>query len=250
MRITAVALGLFLPVATVAQQSAFEVASIKPSNYQGGPLRVSARVSADGINFSNVTPQLCIQRAYGMKPYQVTGPEWISTERYTIVAKAAGAVPGDRLLLMLQTLLAERFKLAIHREKKEMPVYALVVAKNGPKLKDAAGEGTTQIDSDGQETVFERVSMQMLAATVARSVDRPVIERTGLNGTYSFRLAWTNDSPPRLNTADAGPLNASDPGDAPSIFMALQERLGLKLEATKAPVEVLVIDHIDRPSGN
>jgi uncharacterized protein (TIGR03435 family) len=250
MRITVVALGLFLPVATVAQQPAFEVASITPTNYQGGPLRVSPRVNADGINFSNVTPQLCIQRAYGVKPYQVSGPEWIKTERYTIVAKAAGAVPEHQLRLMLQTLLSERFKLAIHRERKEMPGYALVVAKNGSKLKDAAGEGTTQIDSDGQETVFERVSMQMLAATVAHSVDRPVIERTGLNGTYSFRLAWTNDGPRRPNTADAGTLNASNPSDAPSIFTALQERLGLKLEATKAPVEVLVIDHIDRPSAN
>jgi uncharacterized protein (TIGR03435 family) len=185
-----------------------------------------------------------------VKPDQVSGPEWINTERYTIVAKAAGAVPADQILLMLQTLLAERFRLAIHREKKEMPVYELLVAKNGPKLKDATGEGTTQIDSDGQETVFERVSMQMLAATVARSVDRPVIERTGLKGTYSFRLAWTNDSPSRLNTADEGTSKASDLGDAPSIFTALQERLGLKLEPTKAPIEVLVIDHIDRPAGN
>ncbi len=250
MRITVVALCLFLPVAAVAQQPAFEVASIKPANYQGGPLRVSARVNADGINFSNVTPRLCIQRAYGVKPHQVSGPEWINTERYTILAKAAGAVPEDQLLLMLQTLLAERFKLAIHRVKKEMPVYALVVAKNGPKLKEAAGEGASQIDSDGQETVFERVSMQQLAATVARSVDRPVTDRTGLTGAYSFRLAWTTDGPSTPNAADTGTLNASDPGDAPSIFTALQDRLGLKLKPTKAPVEVLVIDRIDRPSGN
>ena len=246
-----IALYVCLPVAAAAQQPAFEVASIKPSNYQGGPLRVTSRIGTDGIDFSNVTPRLCIQRAYSVKPYQVSGPEWINTERYMIVAKAAGAVTEDTILLMLQTLLAERFKLAFHREPKEMPVYALVVSKNGPKLKEATGEGATQIAPDGREIVFERASMGLLAGTVARSVDRPVIDATGLKGLYNFKLAWSNDDRPRPNSgAVAGTVDASDPDDAPSIFTALQERLGLRLESRKAPVEVLVIDHIEKPSGN
>src|SRR5215471_12922106 len=176
-----------LPVVAVPQQPAFEVASIKPSNYQGGPLRVTSRIGADGIDFSNVTPRLCIQRAYGVKPYQVSGPEWINTERYMIVAKAAGAVPEDTILLMLRALLAERFKLVFHREPREMTVYALVVAKNGPKLKEATDEGATQIAPDGSGIVFERASMGALAATVSRSVDRPVIDATGLQGLYNFK---------------------------------------------------------------
>src|SRR5579863_1171650 len=99
MKTAWIALYVCLPVA--AQQPAFEVASIKPSNYQGGPLRVTARIGPDGIDFSNVTPRLCIQRAYGVKPYQVTGPEWTNMERYRIVAKSAGAVPEAKILLML-----------------------------------------------------------------------------------------------------------------------------------------------------
>jgi uncharacterized protein (TIGR03435 family) len=250
MKNVLIALYVCLPVAAAAQQLAFEVASIKPSNYQGGPLRVTASIGADGIDFSNVTPRLCIQRAYGVKPYQVTGPEWINTERYMIVAKGAGAAPEDTILLMLQTLLAERFKLVFHREAKEMAVYALVVSKNGPKLKEATDEGATQIAPDGREIRFERASMGMLAGAIARNVDRPVVDATGLKGLYNFKLAWSDDDRPKPNRAAAGAADASDPGEAPSIFTALQERLGLRLEPRKAPVDVLVIDHIEKPSAN
>jgi uncharacterized protein (TIGR03435 family) len=244
------ALYVCLSFAASAQQTAFEVASIRPSNYQGGPLRVTARVDADGIDFSNVTPRLCVQRAYGVKPYQVIGPEWINTERYMIVAKADGVAPQDKILLMLQTLLADRLKLAVHRETKEMPVYALVVSKGGPKLQEAKEDGATQIGGDGDEIVFERASMPQLAATLTRTVERPVVDATGLKGLYNFRLAWADDSRPNPNAPSAGVVGASDPADPPSVFTALQERLGLKLESRKAPVEVLVIDHIEKPSAN
>jgi uncharacterized protein (TIGR03435 family) len=250
MKNAVIALYVCLPIVAAAQPPAFEVASIKPSDYQGGPLRVTARVEADGINFSNVTPRLCIQRAYGVKSYQLTGPEWIDTDRYMIVAKAAGAVPEERILLMLQTLLAERFKLVVHHETKEMPVYALTVSRNGPKLKEATDQGATQIGPDGDEMVFERVSMAQLAGTVSRSLDRPVIDETGLKGLYNFRLAWVNDNRPKPNGAIAATPDASDPAEAPSVFAALQERLGLKLEPRKAGVDVILIDHIQRPSAN
>jgi uncharacterized protein (TIGR03435 family) len=244
------ALYVCLAFAASAQQPAFEVASIRPSNYQGGPLRVMATIEADGINFSNVTPRQCIQRAYGVKSYQLTGPGWINSERYMIAAKAAGAVPQDKILMMLQTLLTVRFKLAFHREAKEMPLYALVVSKSGPKLKESKDEGATQISGDGDEIVFERASMQQLAATIGRSLDRPVIDATGLKGLYSFRLAWADDNGPRPNAPGAGGSGASDPADAASVFTAVQERLGLKLESRRAPVDVLVIDHIEKPSAN
>ena len=130
-----------------------------------------------------------------------------------------------------------------------MPVYALVVSKNGPKLKEAADEGATQIGADGREIVFERASMGQLAGTVGRSVDRPVIDETGLKGLYNFRLAWAKEDRPIPNGTAVGTVEPNNPNDAPSIFTALQE-LGLKLEARKAPVEVLVVDHIEKPSAN
>jgi uncharacterized protein (TIGR03435 family) len=235
MRNVWIALYVCLPIAATAQQPSFEVASVKLSDYRGGPLRITAGINPDGIDFSNVTPKMCIQRAYGLRPYQVNGPAWIDTERYRIVAKAAGAAPQNQILLMLQSLLVERFKLVVHRETREMTVYALVVSKNGPKLKEATDEGATQIAPDGRETVFERVGMGQLAGVIARTLDRPVVDATGLKGLYNFRLAWADDA---------------DPAEAPSIFTALTEHLGLKLESRKAPVEMLVVDRIEKPSEN
>jgi uncharacterized protein (TIGR03435 family) len=233
-----IALSMCLPIAAAAQAPAFDVASVKPSNYQGGPLRVTAGVKADGIDFSNVTPRLCIQRAYGVKMYQLTGPEWINTERYMIVAKAARAAPESQILLMLQRLLADGFKLTLHHESREMPAYTLVVGRSGPKMKEATDEGATEIGPDGEGSAFRRVSMELLAGTIARSLECPVIDATGLKGLYNFRLAWAN-----------GRGGANDDSDAPSIFSAVQD-LGLKLEARKTSVDVLVIDHIEKPSAN
>jgi len=240
---------LCLFYAAAQQQPAFDVASVKPSHYQGGPLRVTGRVDADGINFSNMMLRLVIQRAYGVKPYQVIGPDWINTERYSIVAKASGPAPQEKILEMLQTLLVERFQLAFHRETKEMPVYALVVAKGGLKIKEATSEGAAQVDGgDGGELVFDHVPMGILAGVIRQSVDRPVLDDTGLKGSYSFKLAWSEDK--RIGPGAATRTEASDPAEAPSIFTALQETLGLKLESRKAPIEVLVIDRIERPSKN
>jgi uncharacterized protein (TIGR03435 family) len=228
----------------LAAQDAFEVASIKPSDYRGGPLRVTGRVEPDGINFYNQTLAGCIQRAYAVKPYQVDGPAWIRTERYMIVAKAAGPRPERELLQMLQTLLKERFRLALHHEPREMPVYALVVARNGPKIKADTSEGATQIGAGDSEAVrFERASLDQLAGFLASELGRPVFNETGLKGLYSFQL------PPgggrgRLNQA------AAEPAAEPSIFTAIQERLGLKLESRKAAVDVLVVDRAEKPSGN
>jgi uncharacterized protein (TIGR03435 family) len=217
----------------------FEVASIKATHYDGGPLRVTGRFDPDGINFSQVTLRLCIQRAYGVKPNQVSGPEWISTERYTIIAKAAGATPESKLMLMLGRLLAERFKLALHREQKEMPVYALVVGKNGAKMQEAKDEGATQIGGgDGAGVKFERASMDQLGGVLARSLDRPVVDETGLKGLYNFTLLASEMS------------KASDVTDNPSIFTAVQEQLGLRLEAKKAMIEILVVDRAEKPSDN
>jgi bla regulator protein BlaR1 len=247
----AVAAAICVPIAIgLAQSETFEVATIKPTHYVGGPLHVTTKIEAAGIDFESVTLRQCIQRAYGVKTYQVAGPAWISTERYTILAKAAGPAKEAQLMLMLRTLLADRFKLVSHNEARDMPIYALVVAKNGPKMKESKGEGATQIDGDGEGLIAERASMGTFAGALRQQVDRPVLDDTGLKALYDFKLVFSADAT-SPNRAASGDPAATDPGGKPSIFTALQEQLGLKLEARRAPVDVIVVDRAEKePIGN
>jgi uncharacterized protein (TIGR03435 family) len=237
------AMGVVCLVAAAQTRQAFEVASVKASAVRG-PYRVTEHVDADGIRFENMALRLCILRAFDLKPYQLVGPDWMSQERFVINAKASGPVEKQRILEMLQTLLAERFKLVFHRETKEIPVYALAVAKNGPKLKEAADDGVSEINSGpADEVTFHGVSMDMLANVLANSLDRPVFDETGLKGQFNFALAWAE----RRRKGNFG--EAVSP-DAQSIFTVVQERLGLKLESLKAPVGMFVVDHLERPTEN
>jgi uncharacterized protein (TIGR03435 family) len=220
----------------------FEVASIKPAKYVGGPLRVRGKIEPDGIDFMNVTVQNCILRAYGVKPYQVIAPDWIRKERYLIVAKAGGPAPQEKVLLMLQTLLADRFKLVLHRESREMQVYALVVAKGGPRLKASASDGVTEVGGgDGPGINFQNAGIGELISVLTEESGRPVFDETGLTGKYDFRLVASDGRRPQPS---------AEPGDAPSLFTAVQEQLGLKLEPRKAPIEILVVDRVERPTEN
>jgi uncharacterized protein (TIGR03435 family) len=220
----------------------FEVASVKPSGDLGGSFRSTAGVDADRINFVNVTLRTCIQRAFSLKSYQIAGPDWLNQERFVILAKASVPAPEEKILEMLQTLLVDRFKLAFHRETRETAVYALVVAKNGPRLKDAKDESVSQI-SGGVEAVFEGVPMGMLANVIGNSLDRPVLDETGLKGRYDFTLTWSERK-------RKGPAPESAAPEAPSIFTSLPAMLGLKLEARRVPMEIFVIDRVERPSEN
>jgi len=235
-----------LAVAGSAQgPPAFEVASVRPTAKDSGPWRVTERIDADGINFANEILRLTILRAYGLKPYQLTGPEWIGGERFSIVAKAGHAAPESEMLAMLRTLLEDRFKLGFHRESKEMPVYALVVGRGGPKLAEAKDEGAVGAEAgDGDELVFSRTSMDLLANMLGQSLDRPVIDETGLKGSYNFKLSWWAE---RRRKGQAG---AAADSSAPSIFTELPARVGLRLEPRRAPVEMFVIDRVVRPSEN
>jgi uncharacterized protein (TIGR03435 family) len=232
---------LLLVCLTAAAQSrpAFDVASVKPGAVTR-PIRVTGRVDADGITFTNMTPRLLIQRAFGVKPYQVVAPDWANSERFVVIAKASGPTPQPRLMEMLQTLLAERFKLAFHREMKDVAGYALVLSKNGMKLKeDAANDSSkaSSVDSDDNGgVVFNRVSMGMLAGGLTGSLNQPVLDETGLKGAYTFHLAWASE--------------LTDTSSAPSIFTAVQETLGLKLEPRRVPLEMFVVDHVERPAEN
>jgi uncharacterized protein (TIGR03435 family) len=227
----------------------FEVASIKlnKSGARGG--RFSTETS--GIVATNMPLRTFIKAAYGVQDYQLSGgPGWLDSERYDIAAKSEGAVLDDKLLLMLRALLEDRFKLTLHREKKELPGYALVIGKSGLKVHEVEHEGKSWTRFGRGSLNGHEVSMPALADALSGRLGRPVVDSTGIKGFFDVNLEWTPDqSQPRGPKESVEPLPADD-GDGPTIFTALQEQLGLKLEPRKGPVEILVIDRIEKPSEN
>jgi bla regulator protein blaR1 len=236
----------------------FEVASIKldprPDPMIGHP--PGGRLVAHGI-----FTRFLIALAYDVKEFQILdGPSWITREQYSIDAKPGDNPKGpilplyltkrqkedDEFKLRIQSLLADRFQLRIHKETREELVYSLVVAKNGPKFKesrfnesDAEKGRLPGLKMHPNELAGTSVDIRLLAEALSRQLGRNVIDKTGLNGEYDFDLRWAPD----VGDGDSPP-------DGPSIFTALQEQLGLKLESSKAPVDAIVIDHIERPSAN
>jgi uncharacterized protein (TIGR03435 family) len=218
-------------------QPHFDVATIKPVHDETGSSGVYTGHGT--MKAENVTLKRCIIGAYGVGPNQVVGgPGWLDADRFQIVAKSEQNINDDDVLdTMVQKLLAERFGLVLHRETRPMPAYVIEVGKSGPKLeKSAGGESSTTYGRGNFEA--RNTSMDLFAHVLARQMDLPVVNRTGLEGVYNFRLQWTPES--AQSRPDAGP----------SIFTAIQEQLGLRLRAEKAPVEVLVIDRAERPSEN
>jgi uncharacterized protein (TIGR03435 family) len=191
----------------------------------------------------NVDLKECVQWAYRIEYYQIPQPNSLDGKGYDILAKAAGRVPVSQLRLMVQQLLAERFKLALHRETKMLPVYALTVTKGGPKLPPANTDAVSHaIESlprvqDGS-FVFADTTMADFAAKLSllRGVDRPVVDNTRITGFFDIVLK--------------GAAAAIRQEDGPSLFTLIQEQLRMKLVATKAPVEIVVIDHAEKPSEN
>jgi len=229
-------IGFVLSICVLAQQPQFEVASIKPSS--ASPDSSGFSTGHGRLVGTNVTLKRSIIGAYSVGPNQVVGgPDWIDSDRFDINAKAGDDAGDRRLSLMLQSLLAERFHLVLHRETRPLSAYVLEVAKGGPKLENSAGEGSTT--NSGRGTLAARgTTMERFAQVLARQMDLPVVNQTGLEGAFNFKLEWT----PEAARQDA---NAS-----PSIFTALQEQLGLRLRAGKVPVEVLVIDRAEHPTAN
>ena len=234
-----------------AQTPSFEVASVKIHQGGGGTTR---EIEPDGLRFLNITLGEFINMAYGGKRYQIAGPEWAvnnaSSDRYDIVAKASGSVPADQLRKMIGPLLSERFKLQFHRETRELPVYALTVLKGGPRFKEGDG-GESSAYPDGKGGVsFKNYPMEALANLLSNmpAVGRAVVDRTGLSGKYTFTANLT-DAPAGADIK-AGLGADADPVSSP-ISSNLQLQLGLKLEAIKAPIEMMVIDHIEKtPTEN
>jgi bla regulator protein BlaR1 len=249
-----VTIGLLNPSPGRAQTPAgapavFEVASIKlnKSGARGG--RFSTEPG--GIVATNMPLRTFIKAAYGVQDYQLSGgPGWLDSERYDIAAKSEGALLDDKLLLMLRALLEDRFKLTLHREKKELPGYALVIGKSGLKVHEVEHEGKSWTRFGRGSLNGHEVSMPALADALSGRLGRPVVDSTGIKGFFDVNLEWTPDqSQPRGPKESVEPLPADD-GAGPTIFTALQEQLGLKLESRKGPVEILVIDRIEKPSEN
>jgi bla regulator protein BlaR1 len=245
---------------------AFEVASIRVNH--SGDLRVAVLFQSGRFVARTATVNLIVAVAYNVHPYQISGgPSWVSSERYDIQAKEPDEVAEElrklppergreRQSLLLRSLLAERFKLKVSRRSEELPVYALVVAKSGPKLQPTPpDEKGPDIRMGPGQLTCRGLGMPTLATVLSNQLSRTVLDQTGLKGNFDFTVEWSRDqtlsgmsrqTAPGVAGPDAAPLDSS----GPSFFTAVQEQLGLKLEPTKGPVEVIVIDHIERPSEN
>ena len=274
----------------------FEVASIKPAAPQamgrlqgsvdGGP----GTPDPGRIRFTDMPLRVLIMRAYDVQSFQVSGPSWMDSQRFDIIAKVPDGATKEDAQIMLQNLLADRFKLKLHKGSKEAPIYELVVAKGGIKLKEAVQTATAPAEGAGgprpgpptrgkdgflrtphgqvgiQAMVNGRMRMQGDAVTMARLTDilgmalgRPVVDKTGLTGAYDVTLDF---SPEGMGPGPKGPgpgAGGGNPAEAPrdsndsgpTIFTALQEQLGLKLESRKGPVDLLVVDSVEKtPTEN
>jgi uncharacterized protein (TIGR03435 family) len=231
-------------------QAAFDVASIR-LNKEDGSNNTSIHSDHETIKLNFVgTPLIyCVQMAYNVRDYQITGPGWMKSSRYNIAA-AGPYHEGDKDVwrTMLQGLLAERFKLQVHHVEKQLPVYSLVVGKKGPTIQKADAGGGSNITGRNGHLTMQRISMAKFAEYLSTRLDRPVIDETGIEGNFNFDLQYSEESlssnPERANGTAA--LDTS----APAIFTAVQEQLGLKLKARKAPVDTIAVDHVEAPSEN
>lgn len=231
----------------VEKPPVFDVASVKPFRGGGGGRSgatglSSPRAVGGGLRFgpgrvasapAGVTARKMILEAFHLTQYQLSGgPGWLDSVRFDLEAKAERA-NENQLRQMLQTLLADRFNLVVHHETKDVPVLALMVAKNGPKFHEwKAGDPMPEFGSGGHANSFrDRGTMQRLVDVLSSGpdVDRPVLDKTGLKGVYVFYVEWDEDQ---------------------DFLPAMQQQLGLKLEPQRSPVDHLVIDHIDKPEAN
>ena len=227
-----------------AQTSSFEAASIKP--YNAGPGPSSMRITAGHVSMQNVSLKKMILNAYGIpddRRYAVIGPDWLDGESFDMEATFPAETPQAQIRPMLQSFLANRFKMVAHRDTRQLPNYTLVVAKGGSKITpDEAGQAQTG-GGMGNFTAT-KITMAHFTDLLARVAGLPVVDQTGLAGVYTFTLKW--DPAASLNVS-----TESTPASGASIFTALEEQLGLHLQSGKGPVEVVVIDSMEKmPTEN
>jgi len=243
---------IYVGATLFAQQSAgppaFEAAAIKTSPDPPGS---SGIFESNGrINAKNVTLRRCVRGAYDVpEPQVVGGPKWVDEDRYYIEAKSAGPAGDHELMRMLQTLLADRFKLVLHREQRAIPGFRLVLAKGGLKAQASAPDRGSAGHSRRGHIDAQAYTMPQLALHLSELLNRPVLDATEITGKFYFKLEWSpDDMQAKPLSGDQHSGSALDSG--PSIFAALQEQLGLRLESGKVPAEVLVIDSAEKPTEN
>ena len=229
---------LLAAAAAFGQSPAFEVVSVKISNAENTASDVQ-RDPGGGIVLKNVNLRTLMLMAYNIQPFQLAGgPTWLRSKRFDIAARAPAGTRKDQTWVMLQTLLAERFQLTVHKETRELPVFEMTLAKGGLKIQPAH---RVTSPAEGGVTTFvggmkaSMASMSSVALVLSGMLGHQVIDRTGVEGRYDFDFEYAPEG--------------SDSG-LPSIYSALQDRLGLKLETGKGPVEVIVIDRAELPAGN
>jgi len=234
-----------------AAPPAFEVASIKISLEPPGSV-AGIFESKGGISAKNVTLKRCVRGAYDLpEPQIVGGPKWVDQDRYSIEAKAAAPAGDYELMRMLQTLLADRFKLVVHHEQRSTTGYRLVLGKGGLKAQASAPDRASAGHSQRGRIDAEGCTLAQLALKLAEVLHQPVLDATGVAGKFDLKLEWTpDDMQAKPPSADQRAGNAPEAGAGPSLFAALREQLGLKLESGKVPAQVLVIDSAERPSEN
>ena len=251
-------------VAVVAAQAPvevrrFEVASVRPNNTATG---MTVGISGDSMRLTGVTARNLIVRAYGVEPFEIIGgPDWLSARRFDVVAKAPAPASVAQMNLMLRPLLAERFKLVARVEQRELPVFFLVTAREdgrlGPGLKPAPNADCGRREATAARSpeqcrlligsgVLEGAGQPLHSLTTAleKIVGRPVVDMTNLTGTYDFTLTYAPDAAPLTVATDP----ASRTSDAPSVYTALEEQLGLRLDRQRGPVDVVVIDSVEMPT--
>jgi uncharacterized protein (TIGR03435 family) len=267
--------------ATLAQTKAplaFEVASIKPNAANDN--RVSMQRAPGGrVMATGISLRMLMRNAYRIQDFQIVGgPDWMSSDRWDVQAKSEENATQAQVDEMMQTLLADRFKLRFHKETRELPTYALVVAKNGPKLQESQldttttpsspavavatrggpqplGRGMVMVNASGgkMQLAGGAMSMSQLAQMLGNTLGRIVLDQTGLKGAYDIKLEYSPEPGQRgpFGGGAGGPAGggtaSSDDPNVVSIFTAIQEQLGLKIESTKGPVEVFVIDGAEKP---
>jgi len=270
-----------------SQSLEFEVASVKLAAPQMGGTFVGVRggpgtQDSTRITYVNESLRNLLTEAYAVRDYQVSGPDWIDAQRFDIVAKVAEGATKDQVRVMLQTLLANRFKAVLHHETRDFPIFELTVAKSGSKLKPSSsvppvatdGKGPNPIGSDGfpqlpsgatgmmgamhngvNRLIAGKQTLEALAKVLENEVGTRVVDRTGLTGTYDFNLDYVRDQGRAIGQFRGLPPGtapaADDSGGAPALSTALQEQLGLKLEKAKGPLDVIVVDTANKtPTDN
>ncbi len=224
----------------------FEVALVKRATSGANPGDIPRNMDTSPGHFAmfNVPLRHALEWAYNLKDFEVSGPDWIKTEeRYDIVAKAAAPVTDQQIRLMLQALLIERFQMKTHTEKKETSVYVLLPGKGAPRVKPASGSDAPSISGGTAGTSFHNQPISRFTFMLTRRMGRPVLDLTGLEGAQDFTvdlsgLGFNGNPPPAESTG-------------PSVFTAVQNDLGLKLEARKQPIDILIIDTVNKiPTEN